>query len=100
MVKEKIDMASIERLKSDIQDAKDELTKAKAVMGEVTDNLTKEITALKELGVEIPEREKDMSDEEYYADIIKRAEKYSDKLNDEIDDKKKEIEEIIEKWNN
>jgi phage-related tail protein len=91
-------MASIEQLKEKFQKAKDELTKAEAVMGEVKANIDKEVESLKGLGVKIPEREDYLEIEEWYDAVQKATRDFLEKIEADIAEQQKEIEGIIEKW--
>jgi chromosome segregation ATPase len=90
--------SNLERLQQKLQNAKEELTKANAIMSEVRSNIQKEIDTLTELGVTIPKKE-DYEDEIAWYDAIEAAVKQfiSDKESENAE-REKEIEAVIEKW--
>lgn len=87
---------TIEEMKTNIDKAKEDLTRAKAVMGEVKASIEKEIENLKSLGVDIPEKKG--SDSEYYQAVLDAAVNKITSLDESIEKGKKEIEAIIAKW--
>lgn len=91
-------MANIEQLKEKLQKAKDELTKAEAVMGEVHTNIGKEVESLKSLGVKVPDKEEFDKIEDWYDAVQEATKKFLEEIEADNAEQQKEIESIIEKW--
>jgi hypothetical protein len=89
---------NIERYQDKLQKASDELTRAVAIMGEVQSNISKEIDVLKDLGVSIPKREDYEDDLAWYNVIEAAVKEFIEKKEAENKEREKEIDEIIDKW--
>jgi hypothetical protein len=89
---------NLERYQEKLQKANEELTRAVAIMGEVQSNISKEIDILKDLGVSIPKKE-DYEDElSWYNAIEATVKEFIAEKEAENKSREKEIDEIIDKW--
>lgn len=91
-------MANLEQKQEKLQKAKEELTKALAIMDEVKSNIAKEIASLKEFGVTIPERDDCEDEVSWYKAIENSVKEFITKQEDENKEREKEVDEILEKW--
>ncbi len=88
---------TIKEIKEKIEKAKSELTKAEAVLGEVKENLEKDINALKELGVSIPDKG-DMEEKEYYEKCRESAASFLSEIETSINSNKEDLAKLLEKF--
>ena len=90
-------------LKEKIDSARENLTKANAVMGEVQKNINKDLNELKENGIDIDNiiknsEKEGLSQIEIYEKIIDVVNTNISELNDNINKGIEDINSIIEEW--
>ena len=88
---------TISEIKKQIEKAKSELTKAEAVLGEVRDNIEKDIASLKELGVKMPDKGS-LEDKEYFEKCLAASNEFLESVRKEIANDKEELEKILNQF--
>lgn len=91
-------MAKIDTLKTKLQAARDEHTRATAVMEEVKTNIAKEVANLRGLGVVFDDRAEDQDEGEWYNYVQKTTQAFVEDIEDDITTQTSEVEKIIAKW--